>query len=478
MKNFHVDTELKVVEMDFSFHGVIKSQSIKHVLNLLLHVPLHNVAGKKSDNPRSPDYIPSIFKYLSSPERRRKMMQLELFHRTLNSRLQRSREQASSPSPVPSTACPQDNSKEPTVDYLTEKPEETTHNEFESDFQLIPGDNSDTATLLCSSENCKKNIKSLEMECQALRTENMLLKQQMKRTELNETSLQNNDQKVHILTGLRTYSLLMTVFHFVAPYLKHESGLTLFQQLMLALLKLRMNLSFDFLAYYFGVDSTSILKIFKHCISVMHCRLVPSLLMWPDRESLKESLPHAFRNSTFEKTICIIDCFEIFIEKPSNLLTLESHHTVKYLIAICPQGSICFISNGWGGRTSNKFITEQSNFLPNLLPGDLVLADRGFNIKDSVHSNQPQLQISAFTRGKTQLHRVKLEDNSCLESLRIHIERVIRVLRQKYTVLQSSVPVSFTDVDQEDDVTYLDKIVQVCCALTNVSESVVLSVII
>ncbi|CAL9704626.1 unnamed protein product [Knipowitschia caucasica] len=81
--------------------------------------------------------------------------------------------------------------------------------------------------------------------------------------------------------------------------------------------------------------------------------------------------------------------------------------------------------------------------------------------------------MPAFTRGKKQLDPVDLENTRCLASLRIHIERVIGVLRQKYTVLQSTVPISFTDIDRENDVTYLDKIVSVCCALTNVSESVV-----
>ncbi len=81
---------------------------------------------------------------------------------------------------------------------------------------------------------------------------------------------------------------------------------------------------------------------------------------------------------------------------------------MKYLIAICRQGSVCFISNGWGSRTSGKFITEQSDFLCHLLPGDLVLAVRGFNIKDSIHSYQAGLKIPAFTRGKKQLHPVDL----------------------------------------------------------------------
>lgn len=148
-------------------------------------------------------------------------------------------------------------------------------------------------------------------------------------------------KRFDILTGLPTNTILMTVFHFVAAFLKLKSSLTCFLQYMLTLMELRMNLSFDFLAFYFKIDSTTVSKLFKHCISVMHCRLVPSLVLWPDRESLRQSLPYAFWNSSFEKTVCIIDCLEILLEKPSRLLassqcysSYKSHHTVKYLIAI------------------------------------------------------------------------------------------------------------------------------------------------
>ena len=93
-------------------------------------------------------------------------------------------------------------------------------------------------------------------------------------------------------------------------------------------------------------------------------------------------MPIVFR-SKFRKCICIIDCLEVFCERPSGLKAkaqkysqYKHHNTVKFLIAISPQGSISFISNGWGGHVSDQHLTKNCGLLPNLLHGDLVLADR------------------------------------------------------------------------------------------------------
>lgn len=54
---------------------------------------------------------------------------------------------------------------------------------------------------------------------------------------------------------------------------------------------------------------------------------------------------------------------------------------MKFLIGLSPQGSINFITSAYGGKASDKFITETIGFVDKLTPGDLVLADRGFSDK-------------------------------------------------------------------------------------------------
>lgn len=73
------------------------------------------------------------------------------------------------------------------------------------------------------------------------------------------------------------------------------------------------------------------------------------------------------------------------------------------IIGIALQGVISYISTAWGGRVSDKYLTEHCGILTKLLPEDIVLAERGFDIVDSVSSFRAQLHIPSFTKGKNQL---------------------------------------------------------------------------
>ena len=67
------------------------------------------------------------------------------------------------------------------------------------------------------------------------------------------------------------------------------------------------------------------------------------------------------------------------------------------------------MSEAWGGRTFDKYLTENCGLLEFLVPGDMVMADRGFTISDSVVLKQAKLTIPAFTKRKSQLDPVDVE---------------------------------------------------------------------
>ena len=48
------------------------------------------------------------------------------------------------------------------------------------------------------------------------------------------------------------------------------------------------------------------------------------------------------------------------------------------------------------------------------------------------------------TRGKNQLEKVEVDWSRELSIVRIHVERVIEVLKQKFTILQSVLPIALT----------------------------------
>ena len=118
-------------------------------------------------------------------------------------------------------------------------------------------------------------------------------------------------------------------------------------------------------------------------------------------------------------------------------------------------------------------LTERCGLLNNLNAGDLVLADRGFT-SESVALYQAQLAIPAFTKGKNQLDPFDVEKTRGIANVPIHVERVIGLLRQKYIILQSTLPLDYlTCSNNAANCPLIDRMIRVCSALTNLCPSVV-----
>lgn len=80
--------------------------------------------------------------------------------------------------------------------------------------------------------------------------------------------------------------------------------------------------------------------------------------------------------------------------------------------------------------------------------------------------------MPAFTKGKPQLSAYEVEKARKVVNVRIHVERVIGLLQNKYRILKHMLPVEVLSCDPNGP-TVLGRTVFVCAALANLSDSLV-----
>jgi hypothetical protein len=172
--------------------------------------------------------------------------------------------------------------------------------------------------------------------------------------------------------------------------------------------------------------------------------------MFPSRERIKETLPSCFRS--FKNVRIIIDCFEVFVEssrdfaEQGNSYSSYKHHaTLKCLVGISPIGGISFMSNVYEGSISDREIFIQSGLADLLEPGDLVIADRGFLIKDILQSRQAELNIPPFLCGRERLTAQEEIVTKRIARVRIHVERAIERMK-KFKIIGGRLPLTLKPV--------------------------------
>ena len=180
---------------------------------------------------------------------------------------------------------------------------------------------------------------------------------QQKKAEFTALSLKEDDEKVHFYTGLPNYEVFEKLYQLLEPLLSKDdkkSTTSLFDELLMVLVKLRLGVPNEDLGFRFHELSPWLSVVFHKWITLMSVEL-KCLVRWPDTIALHEHLPSTFRKH-FPKVRCTIDYFEIFIERPVDLharaatySNYKKHNTVKVFIAVAPTGSIEFISKAWSG---------------------------------------------------------------------------------------------------------------------------------
>ena len=234
-------------------------------------------------------------------------------------------------------------------------------------------------------------------------------------------------------------------------------------ELLLVLMKLRLGLTNEFLADLFEISPTTCSQIFNTWIKMLATELQP-LIFWPDKGMIKKQMPQSL-HTQFPDLRCTIDCTEFFIGRPRHLhlqaLTwsdYKKHNTIKLLVGIAPNGMITFLSKAWGGRASDNHITKTSGFLNLVEPGDLIMADRGFTIREELVLRNATLHIPPPSAGIEQQTREAVQKTKKIANARIHVERAIGRLKW-FSLLKNVLPVNLVPL--------IDDIIIVCAALCN-----------
>ncbi|EEC06750.1 conserved hypothetical protein, partial [Ixodes scapularis] len=128
---------------------------------------------------------------------------------------------------------------------------------------------------------------------------------------------------------------------------------------------------------------------------------------------------------------------EVTLRRPRKLIAraqtfsaFKANHSTKLLAVIAPNGLIMFLLKVYGGRASDKTIVRTYEVEDHLLPGDEIMADRGFTLGTHLETRGISLNMPAFTKRKDQLTEEEVTRTRRIASVRIHVERAINRLTE------------------------------------------------
>jgi len=280
-----------------------------------------------------------------------------------------------------------------------------------------------------------------------------------------------NDKNITFYTGIQNLQVFLTLVTTLKTFLPSRKfkDLLVTDQLLLVFMRIRLGLLYEDLAFRFGIKGDMASKVFSFWVKIISNKLSMLITYIPSALS-NTCVPSQFKHR-FPRLTCMIDCTEIFTERPLRLRTraqmysnYQSHQTAKYLVGIAPNGLITFVSEGYTGRASDLCIVRNSGFLDLVQPLDEIMADRGFNIEEDLKKKGAKLIIPNFTRGKPQLTPAEVLHTRRVANSRIHIERLIGRIKT-FRILHGNFPIN--------QLKLLDDIMRVVCIICNLKQKLI-----
>lgn len=282
------------------------------------------------------------------------------------------------------------------------------------------------------------------------------------------TDLLSNRDKLNSFTGLPNEALLTHLENELRKIGIVDSTLSVRDKIVLTLARIKTNLTFQCLSVLFSVSPPTASQCFKKiapCLSV----ILGDAIYWPSKDEVLKNLPKCFQK--YSNVSAVLDCTEIHCPKPQCLqcrVLSYSHYkggqTAKFLVSVTPAGLINFVSKAYGGRASDKVISEQCGILENFEPhSDAVMVDKGFNIESECNQRLITVVQPPFLRKKTQFSEDEAKKTQSIATARVHVERVIQRIKM-FKLLSEKVDC--------DLLPYIDYIFRIVCGLVNLSKPV------
>ena len=265
-----------------------------------------------------------------------------------------------------------------------------------------------------------------------------------------------SDYYIHFYTGLETYkkfAMVLVTLGLAAHHLRYYYGITprlsIEDQFFLTLIKLRTHPTNRELGFFFGLSQKQVSNIFITWINFMYCQW-SEINWWPSQELVRYYAPSDFK-AKFPKTRLIVDGTEFPLQKPTQPIaqqatfsTYKNRNTLKVLVGCTPGGLVSFVSDVFGGSTSDRQIVERSNLPKMCDPGDEIMADKGFNVEDMFLPYQVSVNMPTFFKKKNRMSTATVMKDRKIASKRVHIERIIglaktyKILRDPLSNVESS----------------------------------------
>uniref|UniRef100_A0A8W8JS03 Transposase Helix-turn-helix domain-containing protein n=1 Tax=Magallana gigas TaxID=29159 RepID=A0A8W8JS03_MAGGI len=324
------------------------------------------------DDPADENYVPTIFSYKEKP------VNAERENRAARRNIQKDFKDAE---------CKQKEQEKRQLSFST-----FIHSSYTKSRDEEPS--SDTEGLVIEPDDVDIGVRhtrdaGVQCDPDPLLLENLALKSEIRRLQGLQWSvdkIKDDDTKTKFYTGLPSFAVFLWLFNYLVPkcekmvYWRGTSmtpterarprrlmSLEPIDQFLATLMRLKVGLFVEDIAERFGVSVGTYSQYFTTWVCLLYQELRP-LNPFPSRDIIQRNMPSCFHS--FPNLRVILDCTEIFVQKSSSLVNqnlsfshYKHHTTIKFLIGITPSGVISLISEGFGGRVSDRQMIEKSLLL-------------------------------------------------------------------------------------------------------------------